>query len=393
VNEKPIRKGLLIFPIYTDLSKTDAIVIKNEGIRKGFYHNGVAVDVLRFNVQGIFNADQLVFPFRKGKLLRSVDLYFRAWKQLVTYAVNGCYDLVWLRLPLINPAIAGFVKELKKKNPACKIILEYGAYPFENELSTKARWYYKLNRSSEKLAHQYADFVITYCGQEYVDNLVNIPIDNGIDLEKIGIVHPDKNLEKGINLIAVSSLKKWHAYERLVAGLPAYVKAGHIPVHFHIVGDGPEMDKIRNLVQELNVNDAVSFHGFKGGRELDAIYNQCHIAIGTLGFHRIGITNSSSLKNREYFARGLPIVLSTTDKDMPATLPYVLYLPEGESPVDVAAIVAFAKRVYTNANVNEQIRDFAEKQVSWNSKIKTVLSYLENKNTTHGAIAHQSQHN
>jgi glycosyltransferase involved in cell wall biosynthesis len=375
----PVKKALLIFPIYTDLSKMDGIVVKNEGIRKGFMYNGVDTDVLRFNIQGIFNQNELVFPFRKGKVFRTIDFYFRAWKKLLQLVLDGKYDLVWLRIPLINPAIANFIRGIKTKDPACRIILEYGAYPFENELSTKARLYYGLNRPSERIAHRFADFVITYCGQAAIDHLVNIPIDNGIDLEKIGIVHPHPNVEEKINLIAVSSLKKWHAYERLVMGIPAYLQLENMPsIHFHVVGNGPEMEKIVNLVKELQLEGTVTFYDFKSGDELDAIYNESHVAIGTLGFHRIGITNSSSLKNREYFARGLPVVLSTPDKDMPGDLPYVLYLPGGESVIDVSKIVSFARGIYKMPNVNQQIRNYAESKVSWNSKIRTVLNYLEN---------------
>ena len=151
---------------------------------------------------------------------------------------------------------------------------------------------------------------------------------------------------------------------------------GAVPIHFNIVGKGPEYEKLVALTNDLNLNGHVTFHDFKTGKDLDVVYEENDVAIGTLGFHRIGITNSSSLKNREYFARGLPIVLSTNDLDMPATLPFVKYLPEGEEPIAIGEVVKYAQRVYQTPDLNYVIRSYAEEHISWKSKTKTVLEYL-----------------
>jgi hypothetical protein len=95
------------------------------------------------------------------------------------------------------------------------------------------------------------------------------------------------------------------------------------------------------------------------------------------------------LKNREYFARGLPVVLSTADEDMPEGLAYVKYVPAGEGPVNINDLVDFATRVYQSPELNREIRAYADEHVSWKGKIKTVLNYLANKND---AVALSDQH-
>lgn len=372
-------KGLLIFPILKDLNKADGILVKNEGIRKGFAENGVETDVLEFTTQGIYNGSDKLFTFHEARIQRIYEYHTLIWKKIAHYINNKGYDFIWFRIPIITPYIASFVKNIKKKTPQRQIIIEYGAYPYVTELSGVKKKFYLLNKRSEAKAHYYADFVITYCGQDKVDNLVNIPINNGIDINDIP-VNRGNNISKGIHFISVSSLKKWHAYERFITGIWLYIQSqGGIPIHFNIVGNGPEYEKLVTLVNELRLNSYVTFHNFKTGKELDAIYEQNHIAIGTLGFHRIGISNSSSLKNREYLARGLPIVLSTSDQDMPPNLPFVKYLKEGEEPINIGEVVAFAQKVYAMPKLNEQIRNYAEKHVTWATKIKTVLEYLNNK--------------
>ena len=46
---------------------------------------------------------------------------------------------------------------------------------------------------------------------------------------------------------------------------------------------------------------------------------RCMIAVilqvGSLGLHRIGLTEASTLKVREYWARGIPFLLSYEDTD------------------------------------------------------------------------------
>ncbi|RYY40084.1 MAG: glycosyltransferase [Chitinophagaceae bacterium] len=372
-----IRKGLLVFPIYTDLKRLDAIVIKNEGIAKAFVHNGVAVDVLRFRTSGIYCGDTEVFRFSANRYKRAWQLFAGAWPAIARFAVRNNYDFVWVRLLLVNPVVTRFFRIIRKDAPKLKVLIEYGAYPFEAELDKWRRRFYKLNKASERKVHSLSDLIVTYSGQTQLDGVPVVPIDNGVDLEGIGLVHPATDVQQCVRLISVSSLQKWHAVERLLEGMALYQqKASGTPVLLDIVGSGPFYEALQERARTLGLSDVVVFHGHCVGQRLDELYNRNHIAIGTLGFHRIGITNSSSLKNRDYFARGLPVVLSTPDKDMPATLPFVLYVPEGEEPVDMAPIVAFAQRAYNDPNINQQVRTYAEGRVSWNSKIKTVLSYL-----------------
>lgn len=372
-----VKKGLLIFPILKDLNRADGILVKNEGIRNGFLQHNIAVDALDFTSKGVFRKDEQILAFHPNRYRRIYQYNFSAWKTIREFIQREQYDFIWFRVSIITSAVAKFIKQLKKNSPSCKIIIEYGAYPFADELPRLKRLYYYLNKSNEKAAHKAADYVITYCGQDHIDNVPNIPINNGIELDKLTVVKIHTNVNEKINLISVSSLKKWHAYERFLEGLHTYVKNNNsTKVHFNIVGNGPEYEKLTGIVKNYNLERYVTFHSFKTGKELDEIYNDNHVAIGTLGFHRVGISNSSSLKNREYFARGLPIVVSTPDKDMPPSLPYVKYVEEGESNLNIEEIVSFTKNIYNQPGLNQTIRKYAEENVSWKSKIKVVLEYL-----------------
>jgi hypothetical protein len=376
---KQVRKGLLIFPILKDVGIADGIVTKNEGIRTGFLNNNVEADVLEFFSTGVFINDEKIYSFHSNRYRRIYQHNVKSWSKIRKYILSKQYDFIWFRTPMILSPVANFIVGLKKQNPKCQIILEYGYYPFINELGSLAKTLYKLNRRNELKAHRHADYVVTYSGIDHVDNLVNIPINNGIDLQGLRQVSIQTDIKTRVNFICVSSLKKWHAYERMIEGLNEYKKnPGHQPVLFNIVGNGPVLPHLKKMVEQMKLEKYVSFHGFKTGVELDEVYDDNHIAIGTLGLHRLNITFSSSLKNREYLGRGLPMVLSTKDEDMPESLPFILYVSDDEKPVDIQKLVLFAQEIYQNSEINKQVRSYAEKVVSWDSKIETVIQYLKN---------------
>lgn len=377
-----MKKGLLIFPIIKDLNASDGILLKNEGIRKGFEENGVAVDVVEFYSTGVSCNGQKIVDFASNRYVRVLQYYLFAWSKIARFAAAGGYDFIWFRTLIPSPVTASFVKQLRRLNSKYKIIIEYGAYPYEGELPALGKRFYKTVKRAERVMNKNSDFVITYHGQKDLDGTPNIPISNGVDLSEVPVAQPDLDLSKGIRFISVSSLKKWHAYERFLEGMAAYVARPEArPIHFDIIGHGPEYDKLVALTKSLGIEPHVTFRHFQKGKALDAIYEKNHISVSTLGFHRIGLTVSSSLKNREYFARGLPVVLSTNDPDMPPYLPYVQYVPEGEAPVDVGEVVAFAEKVYQRPSLNAEIRAYAENQVSWTSKVREVLEHLKSNGT------------
>ena len=76
----------------------------------------------------------------------------------------------------------------------------------------------------------------------------------------------------------------------------------------HIVGEGSPIEEYKRIVEKYEIAEHVIFYGLKTGRELDSIYDQCSIGVENLGFHRTGVYRASTLKAREYAAKGLPFI-------------------------------------------------------------------------------------
>ena len=134
----------------------------------------------------------------------------------------------------------------------------------------------------------------------------------------------------------------------------------------------------RSLAAESDLlKDKVIFYGRKTGTELDDIYAGCNMAVAHLATHRIGLYQMSSLKSREYVARGIPMVsssmLDTCNED---TKQYFLFVPEDETPVDVQAVVDFYDRVYAQDDVHRKIRDVFAGLCDWDQTFTPIREYL-----------------
>jgi len=227
----------------------------------------------------------------------------------------------------------------------------------------------------EKLK-DFADIIVAIS----FDNTLNVDkkfvlISNGIRLEDIKIKRENKNIF--INLISIAVVGRWHGYDRIIRGLHEYYKNNPAKeVYYHCVGEGPELENLKNLVKELKLEKYVIFHGTKMGEELDKIVDEANIAFGSLGLHRIGRGNP--LKSREYCARGIPFVKSFLDPDFPCSFPFALNIPNDDTPVDIDNVVNWYEDLSKkHPDYSLEMRKYAEENLSWDAKMKPVIEKIK----------------
>ena len=120
------------------------------------------------------------------------------------------------------------------------------------------------------------------------------------------------------------------------------------------------------------LKDSVIFHGFKTGKELDEIYNNTDIAVGSLGNFRKDLKSGGALKNQEYTAKGLPFMISGEDKNY-TNCKFIYYVSHDESLFDIEEIINW----YENLNMTpREIRKFAEENLSWDIQMKKVIDNI-----------------
>lgn len=299
-------------------------------------------------------------------------------------AVNNIekFDVVYIRFDSANRDFVRLLKRYKKKNPDGKIILEIPTYPFRETYVRIHGWLYYLQvQFYLLLASCYIDrFVLVANPQKKIYATPVLMINNGVDYETIRVRNPISDGE-GIHIICVANYAPWHGCDRLISGLHTYIQKGQkVHVVLHIVGGGKELIRYKELVKRYGIEKNVIFHGILTGKELDEVYDMCDLAAECFGCHRVNVRVSSSLKSREYGAKGLPMLTSVhLDVCNKETREYICSFSADERPIDMEKVVRFYDSVYQGKDkkqVCHVIRDTFQKYGSMERGFKSVIDYV-----------------
>ena len=200
-------------------------------------------------------------------------------------------------------------------------------------------------------------------------------IGNGVDVSSIPMRRNSPTWPgKELKLIGVAQLSSWHGYDLIIKAISEFNKIANkkFDINFTIVGAGDELNTLKQLTKNLSLCDCVRFTGNLQGDELYKEYDGAHIAISSMGLHRIGLNFASVLKAREYCAIGIPFLAAGVDPDflLDADFRYAVNLSE-----DFAPIVDFFRRFELVDKFQKPgvIREFAEQNLDLQIKIKSFL--------------------
>ena len=318
--------------------------------------------------------------------LKNIRSYFRFsyFYNLVTF-IQKKYNvhISYFRSTIpLNPLIKAIKKG--KKNKIINIY-EYPTYPYEEEYK-KIIGSIKYNLIWKKglvKIENLVDLIVGITAQKEIilKNKKNklVLITNGIDIKSTKIKNRVSiaNEKKVINLLSVANINNWHGFDRIIKGLYEYYKNDpKIKIYYHCVGEGRELENLKKLTKELNIEKYVIFHGTKTGKELDKLFDIADIGIGSLGMYRISLQYGATLKLREYCARGLPFVYGYDDIDF-ENFRYSLRVSNDNSSINVNNIIEFYESI-KNENYTEEMRKYAEKNLTWEVKMKPVIDRINN---------------
>lgn len=283
------------------------------------------------------------------------------------------------RIPFEKSFIA-FLGSVKKTYPKCKVLLELPTYPYDKDEYSK--WYMcfslKKDKKYREQLYDKVDAIVTYSKEKDIFDCHTINVANGVICESIEPVNDYSLLQSDIRLIAVARLRKHHGYERIIHGMADYYRVQrNTLVTFDIIGDGPEMECYKQLIKETQMERYIRMLGPVQPSQLVEYYNNSDIAISSLGFYKIGLNHSTNIKNREYMARGLPIICCCDD-DAFVNNPYVQIVPNDDSYIDVEKIIDFYNTCYLagKEKVVKEIRRIACQDVDIASTYKPVIDYI-----------------
>jgi len=287
-------------------------------------------------------------------------------------------DVTYIRriYPLLSNFIT-FIKSVKKLNKI--IVYEYPTFPWEKEMiKGKSYIFYILDKIYYKRLISSVDIVTAILGNNIKLPQKFIEITNGIDV--------DKNKAKAltlykdrINLIGVANLQYWHGFDRIIEGLRDYYTKNNniVQVNFHIVGVGHELNNLKNMVNNYGLDKYVIFHGQKAGNELNKLFDECQIGIGSLGLYKMNMKVASTLKAREYCSRGIPFIIGYDEKGFDDNFEYILKVSNNDNPINIEKVIEFYEKTYKNPEVINNIRHYAKENFNWKKIMNPVAENIK----------------
>ena len=292
-------------------------------------------------------------------------------------------DYLYFRKPFfLSLTLLRLMKKIRRRNPNIKIIMEIPTYPYKHLFIRKKSnlpFYFKDTINCSKLVNIVDRIAI----QNNIDELFNIPtlrFSNGVNLDDIPIRTPVEDPNGIINICAVALMKLWQGYERVFYGLYNYYQNGGTEnIIIHMAGEGEELGFYKKLVDKLNLSSHVIFYGFLHGHQLENIYNISEVALDTFGRYKTKNKISTSLKSREYLAKGIPIITGCITDVISPEYKYYLEFSSNDSVLDFDKIISFCKDLYSEKSRREvagEMRSYASEVCDISKNMDDVVNYI-----------------
>lgn len=310
----------------------------------------------------------------------------------LTKIINrGSYDLVYIRFVSLDVGTLLFLKALKS---SAKItLLEFPTYPYMMEKFVR----FKLSKQKSLISHlsfykqyivdlavrlvlrKYVSFIVLTIPKKILWGIPVISIDNGIQTNKVSMQKriPKKNQ---IIIFTATNIETWQGLDRLISGLYEFRKQnyGGLDIRIKIAGEGPEKRNLASLIKKLNLNKYVVLYGQKTGKELDELYNMADIAIGSLGRHRQKTNLVSTLKIKEFCAKGIPFIYSNDEPSLTGEEDFALKIPADDSPVNFKKIIQFYSKINKIPDLPIAMREIAEQNYDWIHQMEIIHNRIQN---------------
>ncbi|EMF0108891.1 glycosyltransferase family 4 protein [Enterococcus hirae] len=168
---------------------------------------------------------------------------------------------------------------------------------------------------------------------------------NGVDPDNLPVNLYQKNEEQPTHrVVAVGNFYPYHGLDRLIEGLEYYYRTKDEiapEVFFDIVGGGPAIEELKQLVASYRLQGYVIFHGYKDRQELEQLYGEASMAIGTLKLHLRGANIETAIKVSEALYQGIPVITSGETPFFSAVKQNIYQVKDDDSPISINEMLKF----------------------------------------------------
>lgn len=338
------------------------------------YLSGKSCVLSKFDKYDLNNIKETTLRVKGNKILDKINKQNLFLDFISENIKTLSIDCVYMRKMPLRKKLIKTLEYIKSKQ--IKIICEIPTFPYIQEMINNKKYVQVLvERKNWNKFYHTVDKIPAVLHNKDKHYKKIIPINNAIDIDMIPISY-EKNESEFIDIIGVGYIYYYHGFDRIIKGISNYIKSGKVNIRFHIVGDGPEIPRLKDITNKLGINNNIIFYGKKSGEELDEILNKSHIGVGAIGIHRKDATIDTSLKIREYCARGIPFIVSGDVEDIDDNFKFIKKVSQDDKPVDMNDIEAFYNDI-NQYNYKSIMRKYAQEKLTWKYSLFNVVKEIE----------------
>ena len=349
---------------YSDMS--NGVTIKVISQYNAFLENGHDVTLISFSKNCVYRLHCKNESLIKVKTKRS-----GIFNTVCNEIKNKDYDACYFRFCHFDFFSMRSLRKMHKRG--IRVYLEMPSYPIKYTPGKIGMYYKFFDYLNQKIVKRYI-YKILSVGHEtnYIYGIENVSIPNG--LPKLANIKINLNYDE-INMISVSNMFPGHGIDRVLRGISDYYsKSFSKKIYLHLIGEGPELQKLKQLTSTLSISPYVFFYGPLNGEKKDAIYQKCNCGCGPLASHRTGYKLASPLKTKEYLAYGIPFICSYDEIGPINNSDFILKIAANENAIDIKSVVEFLDALYSQygKDIQKHIQNKAKTLMSWSSILRVI---------------------
>ncbi len=165
-----------------------------------------------------------------------------------------------------------------------------------------------------------------------------------------------------------SMLQPWSGLDRLIESIAAYPDQ---KIKLYITGNVTEPDRYQHPFIEIT--------GRLSHEALEDLIDTADLGVSNLANYMIHFNETTNLKSRDYFARGLPFIQANSMPDVDGTEAekYYLKLPNNAEIIDMNLVVKFARERREDTQTIDRMRAFAEAHLDWSVTVGELADIIK----------------
>ncbi|HBE7006328.1 TPA: glycosyltransferase, partial [Enterococcus faecium] len=185
-----------------------------------------------------------------------------------------------------------------------------------------------------------------------------------------------------------ANFQSFHGYDRLIKGIAQYYsEGGDWAIRLNLIGNGNTtvLNSYKSMISNSNLEGIIKVLPGMDSQELDTVFDTTDLAVDTLARFRSGVYYNSTLKGKEYLARGIPIISGVeTELDNFENYEYYFRVPADESSINISDILDFYTKVILQSNKTDKeviqfIREFGKKNFNFDKMLEPVINKIKSK--------------